>query len=99
MIMKYYETEIGKEVKKKFGKLKKGDIVRTYLNENKEILSCIRVNVNKYGVVKVDLKQFKDYDPNNNDLYVNEIIENLFDYTFDICTGEEVDHIDNTIIV
>lgn len=97
--MNYYETKICKEVRKKFGKLKKGDIVRTHLNENNKILSSIMVNVNKYGVVKIDLKQFEDYNPNNNDLYVNEILENLFDYTFDICTGEEVDHIDNIIIV
>lgn len=97
--MKHYETEIGRHLKEKFGKLNKGDIIRTHFNEKNEILSSIRVNVDKYGVVKVDLKQFKGYNTSDNDLYVGEILENLFDYTFNFCNGEEVDHIENTIIV
>lgn len=96
--MKHYETEIGKHLKEKFGKLNKGDIIKTHLNGNNKILSSIRVNLNN-GVVKVDLKQFNDYNTSDNDLYVDEILENLFDYTFNFCDGEEVDHIENTIIV
>ena len=97
--MNFYETEIGKESRKRFGKLKKGDIVKTFLNEKNEILSSIRINISKNGIIKIDLKQFKDYIPTDSDLFVDEIIENLFDYTFDICSGGEVEYTNKSIVI
>lgn len=69
----------------------KTNVVCTYLNESNEELSTITASCNN-GVVSIDLKQFDDFDIEYVDLYISEIIDSLFEYTFDVRTKSSAEN-------
>jgi HSP20 family molecular chaperone IbpA len=78
---------------------KKGDIICTYLNSDAEELMTIRVNYKDDGVLKIDLKQFSGFKTKEPDLFINEIVNGLFDYVFNFCDGDEPETINVQKIV